>query len=136
CVPEAGEAANTLDPLRRYEVDSTQFQTIPRVTEGTTMPYNHLLTCPTHGKSPAGLLCRHVADKTATTAVRIQPQGQEGVDYLCEQCVVRAWALDIEDMVVVCMYCARECVKGLTISELDEFAALNPGNTWRTFYDV
>jgi hypothetical protein len=88
------------------------------------MLYN--LTCQTYGKSPGGVLCRHVADKTATTAFRIQAPGQEGVNYFCEQCAVRLWDLDIEDLVVACMHCTRECVKGLTVYELAEFARLNP----------
>jgi hypothetical protein len=82
--------------------------------------YNHLLTCPVHGKSPGCLLCRHVADKTVTTAVRSQTQGEEGVDYFCEQCSDRLWELGLEDVVAVCMHCARECVEGLTVYDLED----------------
>jgi hypothetical protein len=87
-----------------------------------------LITCRTHGLSPGGVLCKHLAKKTANTAVRIPPpQGEEGTDYLCAQCAVHPWDLqpDDGDLVAACMHCARECVKSMAVYELDEFSRLN-----------
>jgi hypothetical protein len=87
-----------------------------------------LLTCRTHGLSSGGVLCKHVANKTATTAVRIPPpQGEEGADYLCAQCAVHPWDLQPGngDLVSACLWCARDCVKDMMIYEMEEFSRLN-----------
>jgi hypothetical protein len=92
------------------------------------MSSTNLITCRTHGLNPGGVLCKHLANKTADTAVRIPPpQGEEGADYLCAQCAVHPWDLqpDNGDLVAACMHCSRECVKGMAVYELDEFSRLN-----------
>ena len=88
-----------------------------------------LVTCRRHGKSPGGVVCRHIPDGSARVAVRIPPQpGEEGSDYLCGDCVRHPWDLQVGngDLVTACMWCARKGTQHMQVFDLAEYAKSNP----------
>jgi hypothetical protein len=81
-----------------------------------------LINCDEHGNSPGGMVCHHIAIGSAQIAVRIPPQeGEEGCDYLCEQCVTHPWDLQLEDIEATCMWCARKLTAEMTVMDEEEF---------------
>jgi hypothetical protein len=81
-----------------------------------------LITCDEHGKSPGGVLCQHIANGSAKVAVRIPAPGEEGIDYLFEQCLTHPWDLQLGDIVTACVWCARNKTAGMTVIDLEQFS--------------
>ena len=80
-----------------------------------------LITCEEHGKSPGGVICRHIYNGTAQVAVHVPgPSGDEGEDYLCPDCATHPWDLGRHDILTACMHCAREIVSQMTVIRLQQ----------------
>ena len=76
-----------------------------------------LIKCGDHRYAPAVIVCRHLCDGTSTVWCPVDSDDPEiDHDWLCPECFERFAVLDVEDLVAVCMHCARRLVTGQRLS--------------------
>jgi rubredoxin len=68
-----------------------------------------LIECRDHSYAPMVVICRHLYDGESDSWCPIKSDDPEvDHDWLCPECFEHVAYIDVDDLVAVCMHCARK----------------------------